>query len=129
MLYTKIKNRNRSVPTNREEIQKEKEINHNNDEKVEYENNNNQQNIIKNEKIKNNLNLDKKEDNYKISLKENKSELFEKIRKDQEQTLKIKYDTVALNVVNDRVFKTRVQNAKMCDVKEIAPKKLEYTKY
>jgi len=129
MLYTKIKNRNRSVPTNREEIQKEKEINHNNDEKVEYENNNNQQNIIKNEKIKNNLNLDKKEDNYKISLKENKSELFEKIRKDQEQTLKIKYDTVALNAVNDRVFKTRVQNAKMCDVKEIAPKKLEYTKY
>jgi len=129
MLYTKIKNRNRSVPTNREEIQKEKEINHNNDEKVEYENNNNQQNIIKNEKIENNLNLDKKEDNYKISLKANKSELFEKIKKDQEQTLKIKYDTVAFNAVNDRVFKTRVQSAKMCDVKEIAPKKLEYTKY
>ena len=129
MLYTKIKNRNRSVPTNREEIQKEKEINHNNDEKVEYENNNNQQNIIKNEKIENNLNLDKKEDNYKISLKANKSELFEKIKKDQEQTLKIKYDTVAFNAVNDRVFKTKVQSAKMCDVKEIAPKKLEYTKY
>jgi hypothetical protein len=35
---------------------------------------------------------------------------------------------VALNAVNDRAFKTRVQNAKMCDVKE-APKKLEYTKY
>ena len=130
MIYTRIKNRNKSVPINREEIEKELEIekNHNN-EAIDNENNNNEQNEISNENIENDLILEKKEDKYKISLKANKSELFEKIKKDQEQTSKIKYDTVSLNVVNDRVFKTRVQSAKMCDVKEIAPKKMDYTKY
>ena len=73
--------------------------------------------------------MEKKEDNYKISLKANKSELFEKIKKEQEQTSKIKYDTVSRNAVNDYFFKTRVQSAKMCDIKEIAPKKMDYTKY
>ena len=130
ILYTKIKGRNKSAPTCKEEIdketEKEKEIknNDNNDN-----NNKEEQNKIKNDNLENNLISEKKEDNYKLSLKANKSELFEKIKKDQDQTSKIKYDTVALNVVNDRVFKTRIQSAKMCDVKEIAPKKLDYAKY
>ena len=132
VIYTRIKNRNKSVPTNREEIEKEKEVeaeeNHNNDV-IDNENNNNEQNDIKDDNIENNLILEKKEENYKISLKMNKNELFKKIKKDQEETSKIKYDTVLHNFVNDRVFKTRVQSAKMCDVKEIAPKKMDYTKY
>ena len=66
---------------------------------------------------------------YKLSLKANKSELFDKIKKEQDRTLKIKYDTVALNMVNDRVLKTRIQSAKICDVKEIAPKKMDYVQY
>ena len=132
IIYTRIKNRNKSVPTTREEIEKEKEkeVEKNNDnEAIINENENNEQNKIRNDNIENDLILEKKEDNYKISLNANKSELFEKIKKDQEQTSKIKYDTVSLNVANDRVFKTRVQSAKMCDVKEIAPKKMDYAKY
>ena len=66
---------------------------------------------------------EEQDNDYKLSLKANKSELFDKIKKDQDKTLKIKYDTVALNLVNDRVLKTRIQSAKICDVKEIAPKK------
>ena len=130
IIYTKIKNRNKSVPTNREEIEKELEAeeNHNNDI-IDNENNNNEQNDIKDDNIENNLISEKKEENYKISLKVNKNELFKQIKKDQEETSKIKYDTVSHNFVNDRVFKTRVQSAKMCDVKEIAPKKMDYTKY
>ena len=34
-----------------------------------------------------------------------------------------------MNVVNDRVLKTRIQSAKICNVKEIAPKKMDYVQY
>ena len=86
-----------------------------------------------NEDIDNNINIkvqnESHEKIYNLSLKANKSELFDKIKKEQDKTLKIKYDTMALNVVNDRVLKTRIQSAKICDVKEIAPKKMDYVQY
>ena len=50
-------------------------------------------------------------------------------KKDQNETNKLKFDTVAYNLVNDRVLKARIQSAKMCGVKEIAPKKVEYMQY
>ena len=64
-----------------------------------------------------------------MTLKANKTELFEKIKKDQNDTNKIKFDTVAYSLVNDRILKARIQSAKMCSVKEIAPKKVEYMQY
>ena len=51
------------------------------------------------------------------------------LKKDQNDTNKIKFDTVAINVVNDRILRARIQSAKMCSVKEIAPKKTEYMQY
>ena len=71
----------------------------------------------------------KEEKKINLSLKVDKTELFDKIKKDQNETNKLKFDTVAFNLVNDRVLRARIQSAKMCSVKEIAPKKVEYMQY
>ena len=113
IIYSNIENKNDLI--NKKE--NEKENDKNNEENMEQNNN------------LNNIEEKESENNYNLSLKANKSELFDKIKKDQDRTLKIKYDTVALNVVNDRILKTRIQSAKICDVKEIAPKKMDYIQY
>ena len=111
IIYSNIENKNDLINKN--------EKNNKEDKKIDDDENNNINDLIS----------EKQENNYKLSLKANKSELFDKIKTDQDKTLKIKYDTVALNVVNDRVLKTRIQSAKICDVKEIAPKKMDYIQY
>ena len=72
--------------------------------------------------------LSKKEEKkkYNLTLKANKTELFEKIKKYQNDTNKIKIDIVKYSLANDRILKARIQSAKMCSVKEIASKKVEY---
>ena len=60
-------------------------------------------------------------------LKTNKTELFKK--NGQNDTNKIKFDIVKYSLANDRILKARIQSAKMCSVKEIAPKKVEYMQY
>ena len=97
--------------------------------KEQNENGKNNEDIGNNIKIKAQNENESKEKIYNLSLKANKSELFDKIKKEQDKTLKIKYDTLAMNIVNDRVLKTRIQSAKICDVKEIAPKKMDYVQY
>ena len=120
IVYSKIENKNDLISNEEKEKMKNKE--NNNDEEANAQDNNNNVNI-------DDLILDKQENNFKLALKANKDELFEKIKKDQDKTFKIKYDTVALNVVNDRVLKARIQSAKICSVKEIAPKKMDYVQY
>ena len=120
IVYSKIENKNDLISNEEKEKMKNKE--NNNDEEANEQDNNNNVNI-------DDLILDKQENNFKLALKANKDELFEKIKKDQDKTFKIKYDTVALNVVNDRVLKARIQSAKICSVKEIAPKKMDYVQY
>jgi len=121
IVYSKIENKNDLISNEEKEKMKNKE-NNNDQEANAQDNNNNNVNI-------DDLILEKQENNFKLALKANKDELFEKIKKDQDKTLKIKYDTVALNVVNDRVLKARIQSAKICGVKEIAPKKMDYVQY
>ena len=60
-------------------------------------------------------------------LKTNKTELFKK--NGQNDTNKIKFDIVKYSLANDRILKARIQSAKMCSVKEIASKKVEYVQY
>ena len=120
IVYSKIENKNDLISNEEKEKMKNKE--NNNDEEANAQDNNNNVNI-------DDLILDKQENNFKLALKANKDELFEKIKKDQDKTFKIKYDTIALNVVNDRVLKARIQSAKICSVKEIAPKKMDYIQY
>lgn len=74
--------------------------------------------------------IDKQEiKNENVSLKPSKSEIFDKLKNEEENTNKLKYDSLAFEVVHNPVLKTRIQSAKMCNVKEIDPKKLRYTDY
>ena len=114
IVYSKIENK--SVLLNR------KEVENSNENKEDLSELDNKKNIK-------DIKADNTENNYKLSLQINKSELFDKLKKDQDKSLKIKYDTVAFNMVNDRILKTRIQSAKICDVKEIAPKKMDYVQY
>jgi hypothetical protein len=120
IVYSKLENKNDLI--NNEEKEKKKNKENNNDEEANVQDNNNKVNI-------DDLILEKQENNFKLPLKVNKDGLFEKIKKDQDKTFKIKYDTVAFNIVNDRVLKARIQSAKICSVKEIAPKKMDYVQY
>ena len=100
IVYSKIQNKNDLISNEEKEKMKSKE--NNNDKEANTQDNNNNVNL-------DDLILGKQENNFKLLLKANKDELFEKIKKDQDKTLKIKYDTVALNIVNDRVLKARIQ--------------------
>ena len=122
VIYSKIENKDdfikieEEIPVQKEEDQDNEEENNDDEYKVK---------IIKKKDI-----LPKNEEKkFNLTLKANKTELFDKIKKDQNETNKIKYDTVAYNLVNDRILKARIQSAKMCGVKEIAPKKVEYMQY
>ena len=120
VIYSKIENKNDFVKVE-EEVPVKKEENEDND-KEQFE----EKNVII---VKKDLLPKKEEKKYNLSLKANKTELFDKIKKDQNDTNKIKFDTVAYSLVNDRILKARIQSAKMCGVKEIAPKKVEYMQY
>ena len=120
VIYSKIENKNDFVKVE-EEIPVKQEENEDNDEDQLEE----KKVII----IKKDILPKKEEKKYNLTLKANKTELFDKIKKDQNETNKIKFDTVAYGLVNDRILKARIQSAKMCGVKEIAPKKVEYMQY
>ena len=118
VIYSRIENKDEFVK-HEEEIQVKKEENEDNEEPIE------ETKVVI---VKKDI-LPKEEKKINLSLKMDKTELFEKIKKDQNDTNKIKFDTVAINVVNDRILRARIQSAKMCSVKEIAPKKTEYMQY
>ena len=120
VIYSKIENKNDFVKVE-EEVPVKQEENEDNDENQLEE----KKVII----IKKDILPKKEEKKYNLTLKANKTELFDKIKKDQNETNKIKFDTVAYGLVNDRILKARIQSAKMCGVKEIAPKKVEYMQY
>ena len=122
VIYSKIENKDdfikveEEIPVKKEEDDEDNEEENGDEYKVK---------IIKKKDI-----LPKNEEKkFNLTLKANKTELFDKIKKDQNETNKIKYDTVAYNLVNDRILRARIQSAKMCGVKEIAPKKVEYMQY
>ena len=120
IIYSKIENKDDFAQVE-EELQEKIEENDNiDDEQLE------EKKVLI---IKKDILPKKEEKKYNLTLKTNKTELFEKIKKDQNDTNKIKFDTVAFSLVNDRILKARIQSAKMCSVKEIAPKKVEYMQY
>jgi hypothetical protein len=120
VIYSKIENKDDFAQVE-EELQEKIEENDNiDDEQLE------EKKVLI---IKKDILPKKEEKKYNLALKVNKTELFEKIKKDQNDTNKIKFDTVAFSLVNDRILKARIQSAKMCSVKEIAPKKVEYMQY
>ena len=131
VIFTGVENTQDLIAQKDANNQKEQNANSNNDKK-----NNNDNNIDENlEENKKQVDLkeliiDKQEiKNENVSLKPSKSEIFAKLKDEQEKTNKFKYDTVAFEVVHNPVLKTRIQSAKMCNVKEIDPKKLRYTEY
>ena len=123
VIYSKIENKD-----DFNKIEEETQIKKEEDDEEEKEEDNDEEYKVKIIKKKDIL-PKKEEKKFTLTLKANKTELFDKIKKDQNETNKIKYDTVAYNLVNDRILKARIQSAKMCGVKEIAPKKVEYMQY
>ena len=121
VIYSRIENKEDFVKQE-EEIVVKKEENLENKEETQGE----EKKVVI---IKKEISPQKEEQKINLSLKVDKTELFEKIKKDQNETNKLKFDTVAINLVNDRVLKARIQSAKICSVKEIAPKKVEYMQY
>ena len=120
VIYSKIENKNDFVKVEEEVPAKQEENEDNDEEQLE------EKKVII---VKKDILPKKEEKKYNLTLKANKTELFDKIKKDQNETNKIKFDTVAYSLVNDRILKARIQSAKMCSVKEIAPKKVEYMQY
>ena len=114
VIYSKIENRNALLSRKQRELKTD-----NVNKGLTVQQNNNIKELIS----------ENQEKIIKLSLKSSKSELFDKIKKDQKQSLKIKYDTVAFNLVSDPILRSRIQSAKICDVKEIAPKKMDYVQY
>ena len=120
VIYSKIENKDEFVKVEEEVPVKNEENEENDEDQLE------EKKIII---IKKDILPKKEEKKFNLTLKANKTELFDKIKKDQNETNKIKFDTVAYNLVNDRILKARIQSAKMCSVKEIAPTKVEYMQY
>ena len=114
VIYSKIENRNALLSRKQRELKTD-----NVNKGLTVQQNNNIKELIS----------ENQEKVIKLSLKSSKSELFDKIKKDQKDSLKIKYDTVAFNLVSDPILRSRIQSAKICDVKEIAPKKMDYVQY
>ena len=120
VIYSKIENKDEFVKVEEEVPVKNEENEENDEDQLE------EKKVII---VKKDILPKKEEKKFNLTLKANKTELFDKIKKDQNETNKIKFDTVAYNLVNDRILKARIQSAKMCSVKEIAPKKVEYMQY
>ena len=120
VIYSKIENKDEFVKVEEEVPVKNEENEENDEDQLE------EKKVII---VKKDILPKKEEKKFNLTLKANKTELFDKIKKDQKETNKIKFDTVAYNLVNDRILKARIQSAKMCSVKEIAPKKVEYMQY
>ena len=120
VIYSKIENKDEFVKVEEEVPVKNEENEENDEDQLE------EKKVII---VKKDILPKKEEKKFNLTLKANKTELFDKIKKDQNETNEIKFDTVAYNLVNDRILKARIQSAKMCSVKEIAPKKVEYMQY
>ena len=120
VIYSRIENKDEFVQNEEENVIKKEDNNEEEDEFAEAK-----KVII----VKKDILPKKEEKKFNLSLKADKYELFEKIKKDQNETNKLKFDTVALNLANDRILRARIQSAKMCSVNEIAPKKVEYMQY